>query len=178
MNNTNTKIALTNLGKYNEGELMFKWLQVPFTDSELLFTLKEIGINKEYEEYFISDFETELNFNIGEYQNLEKLNYVIDEIETLDTYDYEKFKVCLDYEGISDNLDYVYDLIYTLDDYIWIDVSSDSDLGHYYIEDAGIYDISSMGNLAHYIDYAAFGRDIRLNEGGQYGIRGYVCKNY
>ena len=50
----------------------------------------------------------------------------------------------------------------------------DSDLGYYYVEEAGIYDTKSMGALARYIDYEAFGRDVRLEEGGTYSDAGYV----
>ena len=29
------RVALTNLGKYNEGELIFKWLDLPATEEEI-----------------------------------------------------------------------------------------------------------------------------------------------
>src|SRR5699024_5011295 len=72
-----------NLGKYNEGELAFKWMNLPYTDEEFQETLEAIGIDGvNYEEYFISDYEAP--FHINEYENLEKLNDMADELENVD----------------------------------------------------------------------------------------------
>ena len=51
-------IYLTNLGKYNEGELVGEWVELPVDDNfEQAF--QDIGINDEYEEWFITDYETD-----------------------------------------------------------------------------------------------------------------------
>ena len=70
------RIALTNLGKYNEGELVYKWLPLPATDEEISEAFKEISVapNTEYEEHFISDYEAP--FRIGEYESITKLNEI------------------------------------------------------------------------------------------------------
>ena len=70
------RIALTNLGKYNEGELTYAWLSLPATDEEIAESLKEISVapNTEYEEHFISDYEAP--FSIGEYESITKLNEI------------------------------------------------------------------------------------------------------
>ena len=44
-------IYLTNLGKYNEGYLIGKWVKLPVAADKLDEVLEEIGINEEYEEY-------------------------------------------------------------------------------------------------------------------------------
>ncbi|EGW0545412.1 antirestriction protein ArdA [Listeria monocytogenes] len=67
MNHEADKLAiyLTNLGKYNEGELIGKWVTLP-TDSELLEkAFQQIEIGEEYEEYFISDYESPLGIKVG-----------------------------------------------------------------------------------------------------------------
>lgn len=81
---TNIKIALTNLGKYNEGELVYTWLELPATTDEIGEAFEEIGVapNTEYEEHFISDYEAP--FEIEEYANLAKLNEVAEVLEGLD----------------------------------------------------------------------------------------------
>ena len=56
-------------------------------------------------------------------------------------------------------------------------MENDSDLGYYWIEESGAYDLESMGSLANYIDYERFGRDIRLDEGGTFSNVGYVRSN-
>ena len=49
---------VTNLGKYNEGELVGKWLDFPTTQTKINTVLKEIGIDgTRYEEIFITDYE-------------------------------------------------------------------------------------------------------------------------
>lgn len=79
------RIALTNLGKYNEGELVYKWLDLPATEDEIQEAFEDIGINDEYEEHFISDYEAP--FDIGEHTNIEKLNDIAEAIEQFDNMD-------------------------------------------------------------------------------------------
>lgn len=54
------KIFLTNLGKYTEGELIGRWIELPYTYEEFEAVKEKIGISDEpdengnyYEEYFI-----------------------------------------------------------------------------------------------------------------------------
>lgn len=69
------RIAVTNLGAYNEGRLLFEWITLPYTDDEFKEALQKIEIDgKHYEEYFISDYEAP--FQIDEYENIERLNDV------------------------------------------------------------------------------------------------------
>ena len=50
-------VFITNLGKYNEGELIGKWLSLPCDD--IVAELEEIGVVADslYEEYFITDYQ-------------------------------------------------------------------------------------------------------------------------
>ena len=49
---------VTNLGKYNEGELVGEYLKFPTRPEEVLALLKRIGIDGvRYEEIFITDFD-------------------------------------------------------------------------------------------------------------------------
>lgn len=77
------KIALTNLRKYNEGELIFEWVELPCDDFEEVF--ERIGSP---EEYFISDYECEIpHIEVNEYENLEKLNEIAEELGILGSYE-------------------------------------------------------------------------------------------
>ena len=61
-------IYLTNLGRYNEGCLIGEWVKLPIDKDKLQEVLDRIGINEQYEEYFISDYETLFaNLHISEY---------------------------------------------------------------------------------------------------------------
>lgn len=75
------RIFLTNLGKYNEGELVGEWVTLPVQDFKPI--LERIGIDgKNYEEVFITDYEAP--FDIEEYDNINLLNEKVKKIETLD----------------------------------------------------------------------------------------------
>ena len=90
-------IYITNLGKYNEGSLIGKWISLPTTDEELEDVLAEIGISDEpdedgnyYEEYFITDYETDIDgLEVDEYDSIEDLNELAETLEDLDEYDRE-----------------------------------------------------------------------------------------
>ena len=54
---------ITNLGKYNEGELVGEWVKFPTTSEELQKVFERIGIGSKddfgnpYKEWFISDYD-------------------------------------------------------------------------------------------------------------------------
>lgn len=172
MINSKTKIFLTNLGKYNEGELVGKWLDVPFTDEELENVLKEIGIDgEEYEEYFISDYETNISYlEIDEYENLDELNNLIYEYEQLNDYEAMKISAMMEISNYD-----LYEAINKLNDFdFYPDIKNDYDLGYYWAVESGCYNIDDNNPLFNYIDYEAFGRDIRLENGGHYTNYGYI----
>lgn len=80
------KIALTNLGKYNEGELVYTWLELPATQAEIDEAFEIIGVDfEEYEEYFISDYEAP--FSIYEYSNLTRLNELAERLTNADGFE-------------------------------------------------------------------------------------------
>ena len=95
---------ITNLGKYNEGELMGMWISFPVDEDELETVYSEIGINEEYEEVFFTDWEyDDIECDFGEYENIEHVNYLAEQLEILTEYDIEKLGVYL--EAINDDLE-------------------------------------------------------------------------
>lgn len=80
----NIKVAITNLGKYNEGELVYEWLELPADNEEIAEVMRNIGICDEYEEHFISDYEAPLSIEVGEYESLSKLNEMAEQLELAD----------------------------------------------------------------------------------------------
>lgn len=77
---------VTNLGKYNEGELVGEWVKFPITNDEMQEVFKRIGIGRRYEEWFISDYEfhiPNLYDLCGEYESLSELNYLAGKLMTL-----------------------------------------------------------------------------------------------
>ena len=94
----------------------------------------------------------------------------------MDKWDQEKFVAIMEAgcDEVSD-IDDLINLTYNLDCYDFLpDVTDEEDLGRYYIEEAGIYDTKAMGNLANYIDFERFGRDVAMDEGGRFTDDGYI----
>jgi antirestriction protein len=77
-------VFITNLGKYNEGELIGKWLALPCEDIEA--ELAEIGVvpGTLYEEYFITDYENDVDYQVGEYESLGHLNELAEDLERIE----------------------------------------------------------------------------------------------
>ena len=68
------RVFVTNLGKYIEGELVGKWIDLPCSEVDFIGHLKDIEIDGEiYEEYFITDTEY-LPRTISQYSSLPSLN--------------------------------------------------------------------------------------------------------
>ena len=64
---------ITNLGKYNEGELVGEWVRFPTTAEEMKKVFDRIGIGQKddfgnpYEEWFISDYDCYVSGLYGPY---------------------------------------------------------------------------------------------------------------
>jgi antirestriction protein len=167
------KIYITNLGKYNEGELIGRWLALPCTEDELEATLRSIGINERYEEWFITDHDNDLGLNVGEYDDINNLNELAQRLEALDSW--EMKTLCAVIESETPDAWELMELLDRLDDYqLHPDVHDGESLGHYWIDEVGCYDLDRMGELARYFDYEAFGRDLRVNSNGCYTSYGWL----
>lgn len=93
------KIYLTNLGKYNEGELIGEWVELPVSQEELQKVFERIGISEEYEEYFITDYDCDDMADVA-YQVVEECGYLDNVPDDVARYfDYESFGRELELEG-------------------------------------------------------------------------------
>ena len=181
MENGVIEAYVTNLGKYNEGELVGEWVKFPVSKEEMSAVLDRIGIGAEYEEIFITDYDTSLygvSSQLGEYENLDKLNYLAGVISELDASDREKYEAVLE-SGLSlgqDGIDGLINLAYNLDNYDMLPgVEDEDDLGRYYAEMMYGENLDEkMGELAHYIDFERYGSDCQINEGGMFTDKGYM----
>lgn len=181
MENGVIEAYVTNLGKYNEGELVGEWVKFPVSKEEMSAVLDRIGIGAEYEEIFITDYDTSLygvSSQLGEYENLDKLNYLAGVIAELDASDREKYEAVLE-SGLSlgqDGIDGLINLAYNLDNYDMLPgVEDEDDLGRYYAELMYGENLDEkMGELAHYIDFERYGSDCQINEGGMFTDKGYM----
>ena len=157
---------ITNLGKYNEGVLLGEWITFPIREDELEEVLERIGINEEYEETFFTDWESDIELDLGEYESIEDVNELAEQLED---WDEDTLAAAAEVWGLK----YI-DLDCPEDYILYSDINSDYDLGYYWVEESGCYDTSALGNFANYIDYEAFGRDIRIEANGGLSSRGFI----
>ena len=174
------KAYITNLGKYNEGALVGEYLKFPTTTEEVQALLKRIGIDGvRYEEIFITDYDgdmPELYSGFGEYESIDELNYLASLLSEMDENDLEKFEAVLDTGEHSGSVKELINLTQNLDCFeFYSGITSEEELGRMYIQEFDAIPIPE--HLIDYIDYEAYGRDVRINEGGSFSGNGYVFDN-
>lgn len=165
------KAFVTNLGKYNEGVLCGEWVYFPIDEDEFNEkVLPDIGVDgKRYEEWFITDYECELDGvaeYLGEYPSLEDVNILA---EALDSWDEDYAQAVVDVCGFDDIINYDESA------FLIIEAESDADIGEYYINETRMAtDIPEW--LINCVDYEAYGRDIRFNSDGGFSNNGYFVE--
>ena len=175
------KAYITNLGKYNEGELRGEYLEFPATQEKYHALLSRIGVDGvRYEEIFITDYETEisgLTRHLGEYESIDELNYLAALLNDMDEHELERFVAALEYGEYVDGAKDLINLSQNLDYFEYYpDVHNAEDLGYYMIDELSMLEIPE--NIQMYFDYAAYGRDIAINEGGVFTNKGYIVSNH
>ena len=173
---------ITNLGKYNEGALVGEWVQFPTTAEELKKVFERIGIGakddfgQNYEEWFIIDYDCYVDGLydlLGEYANLDELNYLASKLDDMSQDEYKRFQAAMKIGDHTGSIQELINLTENLDCYnVYPNIHDHDDLGRYYIEELDAIQVPE--HLRNYIDYEAYGRDIALEESGQFTDLGYV----
>lgn len=173
---------ITNLGKYNEGELVGEWVKFPTTAEELKEVFKRIGIGQRddfgqpYEEWFITDYDCYVDGlydKLGEYENLDELNYLASKLDEMSDSEYAQFQAGMEMGDHCGSLQEIINLTENLDCYeVYPDIHDYDDLGRYYIEELDVMQVPE--HLQNYIDYEAYGRDVAMDENGSFTDQGYV----
>ena len=173
---------ITNLGKYNEGELVGEWVKFPTTAEELKEVFKRIGIGQRddfgqpYEEWFITDYDCYVDGlydKLGEYESLDELNYLASKLDEMSESEYAQFQAGMEMGDHCGSLQEIINLTENLDCYeVYPDIHDYDDLGRYYIEELDVMQVPE--HLQNYIDYEAYGRDVALEENGTFTDQGYV----
>ena len=173
---------ITNLGKYNEGELVGEWVKFPTTAEEMKEVFKRIGIGQRddfgqpYEEWFITDYDCYVDGlydKLGEYESLDELNYLASKLDEMSESEYAQFQAGMEMGDHCGSLQEIINLTENLDCYeVYPDIHDYDDLGRYYIEEMEVMQVPEY--LQNYIDYEAYGRDVAMDENGSFTDQGYV----
>ena len=147
------RVYIANLGKYNEGELVGAWFTPPVDLDEVK---ERIGLNDEYEEYTIHDYE--LPFEIDEYTPIEEINRLCNLAEELEGTPIGEVASEIQhafFSSFEEMVEHVDDIVY------YPDCDDMSDVAYYLIEKTGtLGEIPT--HLQNYIDYEAYGRDLEI----------------
>jgi len=168
---------ITNLGKYNEGELCGEYLKFPAETKDVQALLARIGIDGIlYEEIFITDYETDIDDlckYLGEYESVDELNYLAALLEGVPTWELEKFEAAVAHGEHTSSVKDLINLTQNLDHYhYYSDISDEEDLGRYFIEELSALEVPE--HLEYYFDYNAYGRDIYNNSNGVFVNGGFI----
>ena len=171
---------VTNLGKYNEGDLCGEYLKLPAEKEDVKALLARIGVDGVlYEEFFITDYKTDIDGlcrYMGEYECIDELNYLASMLSELEGWELDKFEAAVALGEHVGCLQELINLAQNLDCYeLYPGVNDTEDLGHWLIEEIECHKIPEW--MENYFDYEAYGRDHSINEGGEFVSNGYVERN-
>ena len=180
MNNAVLEAYVTNLGRYNEGHLDGEYLKLPATTEEVQALLKRIHVDGvQYEEIFITTYDTEisgLSKHLGENESIDELNHLAALLDDMDEWEIEKFTAAVELGDRAGSVKDLINLTQNLDCYEYFPgVSNEKELGCFLIDELEWESIPE--NIEPYFDYEAYGRDMAINEGGDFYNSGYVSRN-
>ena len=113
---------------------------------------------------------------LTEYENLDELNHLAHLIFELDSDEIETLGAALNKGDHTSSVADIINLVHNLDCYdLHPGVTDDETLGRIYVEDMELLDVPD--NVLPYFDFEAYGRDMRINEGGHFAPGGYVFNN-
>lgn len=148
---------ITNLGKYNEGELVGKWISFPIDEDDFIKELQSIGVkeNTMYEEWFITDYDCSL-FDMykafGEYPSIEDINEAYEVFE-----DHEEEAAAL-FECYTSDFHEVMNILEN-ENYVFYEGMDMEDVAYEFVEEC-----YNLGDFAsRYFDYKAFARDLSFD---------------
>lgn len=154
------KVAITNLAAYNEGYLIYKWLELPATAEEINEVYNAVKRSELDEEFFISDYETCIaGLKIGEYESIEKLNELAEKFDELDEYDKLIFEAYTNYTDFDEALEKLNNN--ELDGIVYYDCDNMTDVAYQVIDETAMLD-SIPEQLRCYFDFEAYGRNLDL----------------
>lgn len=117
------RVFITDLEAYNNGELVGGWYNLPMNEDLLAESIEDVlreGKNicndtHYHEEYFITDYECDY-MEIGEYDNLNKLNEIAEAMEDIDEDGIKAINFLMDNHLVKD----IYEAIESYEDSVRI----------------------------------------------------------
>lgn len=152
------KIFISNLRKYNEGQIIGEWVSLPCEDIKEV--LEKIS-NSDNDELFISDYETDISgLKVSEYDNILELNTIAEEIDNLSDDELIAFQAYL--EQYANNIEQALEEVRQGNYRIYYNCDNMEDVAYQAVNESGLLD-GVPEQVKMYFDYEAYGRDMDIN---------------
>lgn len=162
MATTNTQICIQDLAAYNNGFLVFEWVQLPIGEEELQGAItkvlakgEELCSNGVHEEIMLADFESDI-ISINEWSNPFQINEICEELEALEEYELKKYKYLVDSVGYNHE-----EAMRHLDNCDLYENMNLKELAEQFIEEGLFGNIPD--SIKNYLDYDAIARDLAFD---------------
>lgn len=173
--------CLTNWDQYQRENRwdIHSYVRFPLSGEEMRKALKTIGVDGiRARRVILTDYNSSIPgfcHCLAQYDSVDEVNYLARLLSGLSESELDAFRAVLEYGEHNQCAADLINLALNLDCYEFHPgVDTDEDLGRVYADfDDGI---EIPENVLPYFDYEAYGRDIRLNEGGCFVNGGYLTR--
>ena len=171
---------IANLGKYSAGTLTDAVLTFPTTTEQVQAALRSIGVDGlRYEEIIITEYAASvpgLAAALGEHAHLDELNYLAARLNVLTPEEREVFAAAIRHGEYAGSMQDLINLTYNLDCYeLYPEVKTYEDYGRLLVDTGRDFILSE--NARYYFDFAQYGEETAINEGGELTPQGYIFNN-
>lgn len=147
------KIYVANLAQYNNGNIVGDWFELPSSFSEIS---KKCQLSPTEEEWIILDYEAP--FKIGEYDSIDHLNEIAEELSAVSNENLQYLDSLYD-AGVFADFDEAVERIDKID---VTGFTSWSDYAEWYVEEGG-YLVGLPDIILGYIDYEGMGKELSID---------------
>lgn len=161
-NSTIASICIQDLSAYNQGFLVYEWVNLPISQYELQTVINRVleqgaKLCKDdlHEEIMLGDYESDY-LDINEYSNPFLLNTMAEELENLETYELKKYSYLIKQVGYNHD-----QALNNLDDCDIYENMNMIELAEQFI-DEGLFG-AIPDNIINYIDYERVARDLSMD---------------
>jgi len=162
------RVYITDLSAYNQGFLIGEWIELGIDEDELSKSIKRIlKMGEEackdgsiHEEYFLTDWEGEEFFQVGEYTNVYELNREVARFNELNLYDGQKR--CVSFLLSNNIVSNLGEALEKYEECLFYEDMTFLDLAYEIVDEQGVLDGLSQF-VSNYFDYEKFASDLPLD---------------
>lgn len=168
---------VVNLGWLNAGIANGERLRFPTDRETAQATLRKIGAEDGRHDIVLTDFHSDipgLAKQFSQYENLNEVNYLAGLLSGMDEGERIKFAAAVEHGEYADNVEDLINLTHNLACFtLYPDIQNAEALGYNRAEGRLVL----PDDCRFYFDYAVYGTDTAINEGGEFTHFGYIFNN-